>query len=127
MNGALRLAAAAAAVGFVTIGLAWLIAPGFASAQMRMPLLDGEGLSTQIADLAVFFLVMGGSIAAALWTKRALWLYAPIMMLTLAAAGRFLAWAAHGAALPLDMIAVELVVAAILLALARGMSAEGAA
>jgi hypothetical protein len=120
-----KIAAAVPAGVFIVVGLAWLVAPGFVSARMRMPLLDGDGLSTQIGDLGSFFLVLGGSIAIALLTHRSVWLYPAIMLLGFAVAGRVIAWLAHGAGLPLDMIAVEVVVAGLLIVLARKMEAEG--
>ena len=121
-----RIAAGVLAGVFGVMGLAWILAPDLASARMRMPLLEGDGLSTQIGDLGSFFLVLGGSIAIALLTRRSVWLYPAIMLLALAATGRVIAWQAHGAGLPLDMILVETVVAGFLFALARKMAAEGA-
>lgn len=121
-----KLAAGVPAAGFIVVGLVWLLAPGFVSAQMRMPLVEGDGLSTQIGDLAAFFLTLGGSIAIALATHRAVWLYPAIMLLTLAAMGRLIAWLAHGAGLPLDMIVVEVAVASLLIVVSRKMTAEGA-
>jgi len=126
MQGLLRIAAGIPATVFLVVGLAWLVAPGFVSGQMRMPLLTGDGLSTQIADLASFFLTLGGSILIALVTGRALWLYPAILLLTFGAAGRVIAWAAHGASLPPDMIAVEVVVAGLLTVLARKMATDAA-
>lgn len=122
-----KIAAGVPAGVFIVIGLAWLIAPGFVAAQMRMPLLDGYGLSTQIGDLAAFFLTLGGSIAIAIFTHRAVWLYPAIMLLALGAAGRVVAWLVHGAGLPLDMIAVEVIVTGLLIVLARKMAAADAA
>lgn len=124
MQGVWRMAAGVAGVVFIVVGLAWLLAPGFVAAQMRMPLLTGDGLSTQIGDLAAFFLVLGGAIMIALVTRRAVWLYPPIMLLAIAAAGRVVAWLVHGASLPLDMIAVEGIVVGVLILLARKMAAE---
>ena len=101
-------------VVFVAIGLIWLVAPGFAASQLGMTLLTGVGLSTQIGDLASFFLVMGGSILIALYTGQRVWLYPPVMLLGFAAFGRVVAWAFHGAAFAIDMIAVEVIVAGLL-------------
>jgi hypothetical protein len=101
-------------VVFVAIGLIWLVAPGFAASQLGMTLLTGVGLSTQIGDLASFFLVMGGSILIALYMGQRVWLYPPVMLLGFAAFGRVVAWAFHGAAFAIDMIAVEVIVAGLL-------------
>lgn len=127
MHPAWRIAAGLPAAVFISVGFAWLIAPEFVSARMRMPLLDGDGLSTQIGDLAAFFLALGTAIIIALQTNRSVWLYPPIMLLVLAATGRVIAWLAHGASLPFDMIVVELVVAGFLIVLARKMAAADAA
>ena len=125
MNRAWKIAAGVPAVVFLSVGLAWLLAPGLVSAQMRMPLLAGDGLSTQIGDLSAFFVVMGGAIMIALLTNRSVWLYPAIMLLSFAAAGRVIAWLVHGASLPLDMIVVEVIVASLLIMVARKMAAAG--
>ena len=120
-----KIAAAVPACVFVIVGLAWLIAPGFVSGQMRMDLLTADGLSTQIADLASFFLTLGATILIAIRTNRAVWLYPAILLLGIAAVGRVIAWLLHGAALAADMIVVEAVVATFLLFVARKMAGSG--
>ncbi|MTI42164.1 short-subunit dehydrogenase [Roseibium hamelinense] len=124
MGMAFRIAAGVPAIVFIVVGLAWLVAPGFVSAQMLMPLLAGDALSTQIGDLSAFFLTLGGSIMIALVTRRTVWLYPAIMLLAFAATGRVVAWLAHGAGLPPQMIVVEIVVVGVLIVLARRMAAE---
>lgn len=121
-----KIGASLPAVVFILMGLGWLLAPGLVSEQLRMPLLEGDGRSTQIGDLAAFFLTMGGAILIALRTNRSVWLYPPIMLLLFAATGRVIAWLAHGAGLTLDMILVELVVAGALFMLARKMGVDEA-
>lgn len=120
-----KIGASLSAVLFISMGLGWLLAPGLVSEQMRMPLLEGDGRSTQIGDLAAFFLTMGGAILIALRTNRSVWLYPPILLL-LAATGRVIAWLGHGAGLALDMILVEVVVAGTLFMLARKMGVDEA-
>ena len=44
---------------FLLMGLQWLVDPTSAAAGLGMSLLTGHGLSTQIGDLASFFLVVG--------------------------------------------------------------------
>ena len=44
---------------FLLMGLQWLVDPTSAAAGLGMSLLFGHGLSTQIGDLASFFLVVG--------------------------------------------------------------------
>lgn len=121
-----KIGASLPAVLFMVMGLGWLLAPGLVSEQMRMPLLEGDGRSTQIGDLAAFFLTMGGTILIALRTNRSVWLYPPIMLLLLSATGRVIAWLAHGAGLTLDMILVEVVVAGTLFMLARKLGVDEA-
>ena len=53
------IGAGLSAVAFILVGLGWLWAPGLVSPRLRMPLLEGDGLSTQIGDLAAFFLSKG--------------------------------------------------------------------
>ena len=121
MTSTLKIVALIPACVFTIVGLAWLIAPSFVAGHMRMALLSGDGLSTQIADLAAFFLTLGVSILMAILTNRAVWLYPAMLLLGLAALGRVIAWQFHAAALAPDMIAVEVVVVTLLFFLARGL------
>lgn len=114
MNPVLRYALALPAIVFTIVGVAWLIAPSVVAPLMGMRLLEGTGLSTQIADLGSFFLTLGACIGIGAATDRRAWFYPGILMLVLATCGRVIAWAAHGAALALDSIAVEVVVVALL-------------
>ncbi len=86
----------------------------FAS-NLGMPLLTGHGLSTQIGDLASFFLVVGIFTLLGAYTKKTHWLYAPAALVGFAAISRIIAYLAHGAALSTDKIAVEVIVMGILL------------
>lgn len=115
MNTTWRILTGLPGMVFVVIGLIWLVAPGFAASQLGMSLLTGVGLSTQIGDLASFFLVMGSCVLIALKTGQRVWLYPTVMLLGFAAFGRILAWGLHGAAFAIDMIAVEIIVAGLLI------------
>ncbi|WP_217632261.1 hypothetical protein [Rubrimonas cliftonensis] len=121
----MKIVAGALSGFFVVTGLLWLVVPDFVARQMRMELLTGDGLTTQIGDLAAFFLTLGGSIAIALITMRSVWLYPPVMLLSFAAAGRLIAWSVHGAGLTLDMIVFEIVAAALLVFTAERMPEAG--
>lgn len=123
MDTALKLAAGLPAAAFLLLGLSWWIVPDFASAQLGMTLLGGIGLSSQIGDLASFFLTLGACILIGTATGKPFWLYPAIMLLTLATVGRLLAWAFHGAALATQMIAVEWIVLAVLFLLSRRLAA----
>lgn len=115
MGAALRITAGVPALVFMFVGLSWWIAPEFAGTLLGMELLGGVGLSTQIADLASFFLTLGFAILFGLVSGSRVWLYPPIMLLGLAIVGRLIAWASHDAALAVGMIAVEATVVGVLL------------
>ena len=55
---------------FVFNGLMWLISPADIASTLGMPLLTGHGLSTQIGDLASFFLVVGIFSLLGAYTKK---------------------------------------------------------
>lgn len=120
----LRIVLGMIAVAFVLLGLGWWVAPALVAPQLGMSLLESVGLSTQIGDMAGFCLTAGFCILTALITHNRVWFYPPVMLFGLAALGRILAWLLHGAALPYDMIAVELTVV-ILLAVAARMHNKG--
>ena len=115
MNKVLRVLIALPGIFFVVMGLRWLVDPVGAAGSMSMELLDGIGRSTQIGDLAVFFLALGMMILVGLITSQRRWFYVPALMLLGAAIFRVLAWLLHDAALAGQMIGLELVVACLLL------------
>lgn len=126
MNTVLRIMAGVPALGFVFLGLSWWIAPDFVGSLLGMELLSGVGLSTQIADLAAFFLMLGGAILIGLASANRTWLYPPIMLLGFAIVGRFIAWLFHGADFTIGMMAVEAVVIAILTLNAKALARQKA-
>lgn len=103
----------------LSMGLRWLLAPAGMAAQLGMPLLEGAGLSTQVGDLAAFFLCIGLFVLIGLSTGKAHWYYPAIMLLSITAVARILAWLLHDAALSLDAIGVEIIFSVILLLAAR--------
>lgn len=111
----LRIAVTLPAILFLIIGLRWAIDPAGAAESLAMPLLEGLALSSQIADTGAFFLGMGLMILTALVTANKAWFYAPALMLAAAAVYRIIAWILHGAAFAPDMIAIEIIVASLLL------------
>ncbi len=115
MKTLLRVLVMLPAVLFVVMGLRWITDPTGAATALGMTLLDGVGRSSQIGDVGALFLAMGIMMLLALITARRSWFYAPALMLFLVALLRLLAWLLHDAALALDMIIVEVVVAGILL------------
>ena len=124
MTSLLRALVALPAIGFLVIGLRWAIDPSSAASDLGMTLLSGVGRSSQIGDVGALFLSMGSMILIALTTGQRSWFYAPALMLSLIAVLRILAWLLHGAALTLDMIVVEVVVASLLLLASSRLSRE---
>ncbi|MEL6365305.1 MAG: hypothetical protein AAFR11_10755 [Pseudomonadota bacterium] len=114
MRNVVKFVLAACGLLFVMIGAAWFVAPAFAADLLGMGLFSGVGLSSQIADLASFFLTVGTCILLGLMSGNRGWFYPAIMLLGFAVAGRLVAWLAHGAALTVDMIVVEVVTMALL-------------
>ena len=125
MNKILTVVVGLSGLMFLLIGLRWLVDPSGAAGQLGMPLLDDVGRSTQIGDFAAFFLTLGVLILLAVVTSQRLWYYPAAMLLGIAALGRLLAWAVHDAALALNLIAPEVVIAAVLLLAARRLGKAG--
>ena len=104
---------------FVVMGLRWLVDPAGIAPSLGLTLENGFGLSSQVGDLAAFFLVAGLCILIALVTGKRTWYYPPAMLLLIAATGRLVAWIVHDAAFALQPIVFEVVVASLLLAASR--------
>ena len=115
MNKILKVIVAAPAILFLIIGVRWLAAPAGVAAEFGMPLLDGLGRSTQIGDLAAFFVGIGTMMLLGVATQRNTWFLAPAILLSLTAVFRVVAWLAHDASFAAEQIAVEVVVSALLL------------
>ena len=122
MNKILRVIVALPGILFVVTGLRWLVDPSAAAAQFGMPLLDGVGRSSQIGDMSGFFLTLGIIILIALITSKRSWYYPAIILLVITAIGRVLAWLVHDAALAVDMIAPEVIIACLLLFASRKLA-----
>ena len=75
MKNVLRVIAGLAGTLFFLNGLQWIINPATVAESLGMPLLEGVGLSTQIGDLASFFLVVGIFSLIGAYTKKPYWLY----------------------------------------------------
>ena len=105
--------------------LRWLLAPAGVAPEFGLVLSTGVGLSSQIGDMSAFFLTLGVCILMGLITQRAIWYYPPIILLSLTAVGRLLAWLLHDAALAMNLIAPEVIVALILLIASRRLPAPG--
>jgi glucose-6-phosphate-specific signal transduction histidine kinase len=101
------------------MGLRWLLAPRGIAPEFGLALQSGIGLSSQIGDMAAFFLLLGICILTALVAQRRFWYYPPMILLSLTALSRVLAWLIHDAALPMNLIMPEIVVALIILVASR--------
>lgn len=125
MNIALRAIVLLCGVLFIVTGLRWLLAPAGVAPEFGLVLSSGVGLSSQIGDMSAFFLTLGVCILMGLATQRTLWYYPPIILLSLTAVGRILAWLLHDAALAMNLIAPEVIVALILLTASRRLATQG--
>ena len=125
MNIALRAIVLLCGVLFIITGLRWLLAPAGVAPEFGLVLSTGVGLSSQVGDMSAFFLTLGVCILMGLTTQRIIWYYPPIILLSLTAVGRVLAWLLHDAALAIGLIAPEVIVALILLIASRRLPAQG--
>ena len=125
MNIALRAIVLLCGVLFIVTGLRRLLAPAGVAPEFGLVLSSGVGLSSQIGDMSAFFLTLGVCILMGLATQRTLWYYPPIILLSLTAVGRILAWLLHDAALAMNLIAPEVIVALILLTASRRLATQG--
>ena len=106
------------------MGLRWIIDPSSAAASLSMPLLDGAGLSTQIGDVGSFFITIGVMTLIGVIKQQRHWLYAPSMLLLVAALYRVLSTVLHGAAFALPSIAIEIIVGLFLIFAGSKISKE---
>lgn len=114
MNKILRVVVALPAILFVVTGLRWLINPAGVAPEFGLILLDGVGRSSQIGDMAAFFMSLGIFILMGLVTEKRSWFYPAIILLSLTAIFRILAWLLQDAALALNLIAPEVIIAGLL-------------
>ena len=112
------------AILFFVIGVRWLVDPASVAPEFGMPLLDGLGRSTQIGDLAAFFISISLMVFIGVATEKRAWLLAPAMLVGLTAVFRLIAWLAHDAALAREQIGVEVVVTVLLLLAAAFTAAD---
>jgi len=113
------------AILFVVMGVRWLVAPTGVAPDFGLALSDGIGLSSQIGNMAGFFLTLGSCMLIALISGHRSWYYPPMMLLAITALGRIVAWLLHDATLAVSQIMTEVVVAIILLLASRRLPKEG--
>ena len=119
MNNVLKALILLPAVLFLSMGLRWLFAPAGVAPDFGLTLETGAGLSSQVGDMTGFFLTLSICMFVAVFSGRRIWYYPAIMLLGITAVARIVAWALHDAALAIDMIIPEVVIAAILVAASR--------
>lgn len=119
MNKVLKILVLLPAILFLVTGLRWLVAPAGVAPMFGLTLDQGVGLSSQVGDMTGFFLTLGSCMLIALISGRRSWYYPAIMLLSITAVGRILAWLVHDATLALDLIAPEVIVSVILLVASR--------
>jgi len=124
VNRILKILVLLPAVLFLVTGLRWLVAPTGVASNFGLTLDQGVGLSSQVGDMSAFFLTLSSCLLIALISGRRSWYYPAIMLLSLTAIGRIVAWLVHDAALALDLIAPEIIVSIILLIAARRLADE---
>ena len=110
MEKILRVIAGFFGAFFLLMGLRWIIDPYSAAASLSMPLLEGAGLSTQIGDVGSFFVTIGVMTLIGVIKQKRHWLYAPSMLLLVAALYRVLSTILHGAAFAVPLITIEIIV-----------------
>ena len=119
INTAIKLLVLLFGILFLVTGLRWLLAPAGIAPDFGLALGSGIGLSSQVGDMSAFFLTLGVCILMGLTTQRSVWYYPPIILLSLTAVGRVLAWLLHDAALATQLIALEVIVSLVLLFASR--------
>ena len=124
MNKVLKLMVLIPAIIFVVTGIRWLVAPAEVASSFGLALSEGIGLSSQVGNLASFFITLGSCMLIALITELRSWYYPPMMLLAIAAIGRTIAWLLHDATLAVSQIMVEVTVALILLLASRRLPQE---
>lgn len=118
-NRVLKVLVLLPALLFMVTGLRWLVAPAGVAPDFGLTLGEGVALSSQVGDMAGFFLTLGSCMLIALISGRRSWYYPAIMLLAITAVGRIVAWMVHDATLALNLIAPEVVVSIILLVASR--------
>ena len=120
----LRIVVTLLGVGFLLQGIGWVVRPERAAASLGMPLLDGIARSSEVGDMASFFLAAGVTMLLGSLPGRARLLYVPAGLVGGAAITRTLAWAFHGAAFASTFVSIEMAVGAVLVLAARVADAD---
>jgi hypothetical protein len=87
----------------------FVISPAGVAGDLGMPLLEGIGLSTQLADLGAFFTFSALLIFYGVLNSKGEYLRITALLLGLAAILRVTAWGVNGAAFATELIVAEIV------------------
>ena len=117
-----KIPAAIVALAMGISAVNWLVNPAGAAQSLGMALLQDLGLSSQVGDFSAFFVGTTVFCLLGLIRNNPTWLYSAALMLGLAAVFRTTAWLFHGATLASALIAVEIVLAGLVLLSARLMA-----
>ncbi|MBT3409746.1 MAG: hypothetical protein HN744_14440 [Halieaceae bacterium] len=123
MNKILKVLILLPAILFLVIGLRWLVDPAGVAPSFGLALSQGLGLSSQVGDMAGFFLTTSICMLIAVIGGHRIWFYPPVMLLSITALGRIVAWLVHDAGLATEQIAVEVIVSVLLLIASRRLPA----
>lgn len=104
----------------------WLFRPTRAAEILKMPLLSGDALSSQM-DIGALFLGMTTFTVIGLLRRRPEWFLATATLFLGAAFYRTMAWVLHGASFLPDMVIPELVMGSLLVAASRYLTVPAAA
>lgn len=107
---------------FIVNGIRWLVAPAGIAPMFGLTLDHGIGLSSQVGDMAGFFLTLGSCALIGMISGQRIWFYPAIMLLGITATGRILAFILHDATLATQMISVEVIAAIVFFAASRKLT-----
>ena len=114
-----RILAAMPALLMLSTGIQWIVDPAAAAEGLGMPLLTGVGASTQIGDIGALFIGSATVMLLAQLPGRASWFYPAAILLGSAALMRTLSWLLGHADLTVAFIAIEILMAGVLIIAAQ--------
>ena len=87
INRLLKILVLLPAILFLSMGIRWLVAPAGIAPQFGLTLDHGLGLSSQVGDMAGYFLTLGICMLVAVISGRRDWYYPAILLLSFTAVG----------------------------------------